>query len=109
MVFTDDIEDPEVEVSIGEQYRRLQESDPLQDAERAFARGDYRFASILGEGLVAPGVQREADVNYETKAIVWTRDYEENSFHIAVEAMAFEYASSYNRHLILLFNQSSKH
>jgi hypothetical protein len=96
-------------ITLREQFDLLTNADPKLDAEAAFERGDYRFAGVIGIALFAPGVEKDPLTQLRVKTIQWTTDSFESEFHIEVNGLANRYARDYNRHLVYLFNQSSRH
>jgi hypothetical protein len=96
-------------ITLREQFERLKSADPRLDAEAAFERGDYRFAGVIGIALFTPGVEKDPLSQLQVKTIQWTTDSFESEFHIEVNGLANRYARDYNRHLVYLFNQSSRH
>jgi hypothetical protein len=109
VIFLDEQQEEGPTVTAEEQFYRLREADPIADAERAFAHKDFRFAGVNRTNPVAPGIQRKPDADYQLKLIVWSQKTGGNALEAHMDSMAFEYASSYNRHLVMLFNKSSKH
>jgi len=103
------------EIAIEDQIAALAAADPLDDAVRAYRRGDYHLAGFLGIGLMIPGVNFEfskllpGPQNYlPTKIISGTSDMLSSERHGVLNDYAFEYAKAYNAQMIVLLTTKGK-
>jgi len=83
--------------SLGQQVRALRASNPANDANAAFERGDYRLVAIEGVALNVPGISPRSDLlnSLALKIIRGTGDNMDASGP-EINSLALDYATKYN-------------
>ena len=96
-------------VTLKSQLAALTNADPIEDAKRAYRRGDHRLAAALGIDLIVPGLQIESTQRLlgpmrllGVKIISGTTDSLENDEHLLMNQRAWDYAKSYKAQMIIL-------
>ncbi len=97
------------DTTIESQLAAIELADPLEDAVRAYRRGDYHLVGFLGVGLVIPGVNFDFSArlpgpqNYiPTKIISGTGEIITSERHALLNKRALEYGTAYNSKMIIL-------